>query len=108
MQIKTKIKGDPVKIMQAALQKELEKTATDTAERARLELAVATPKDTGQAAFAWKITGFNANKGSFILENDTPYIGVLNAGHSSQAPRHFIEKVVMSFGRATGVIVNYR
>jgi len=70
--------------------------ATDT-------LKVVTPVDTGRARLGWKNTktydsyGF---RGGTIL-NRVEYIDVLNNGHSKQAPKYFIEQVLIKIGIIT-------
>jgi hypothetical protein len=66
-------------------------------------LQKATPVDTGRARDGWVI-----DKGNIV--NNVPYISDLNAGHSQQAPSHFVEKVILQEPNVTpnGVIVTYR
>lgn len=78
-----------------------------------------TPKDTGQAAANWQV-GINElpsfkpgytdvsgalasalseidrrEAGQFVrITNQTPYIGLLNTGHSKQAPAMFVERAI--------------
>lgn len=90
-----------------------------------------TPKDTGWAASNWvpqigsrfasvvgtpqsidssqQATGvaqlmrWNLNRGPAFISNNVEYIQVLNAGHSSQAPAMFVEKIIQSeLASATG------
>jgi hypothetical protein len=60
----------------------------------------ATPVDTGNARDGWKI-----EDGRIV--NHVEYIDELNAGSSTQAPSHFIERTLLSFSEvdANGVIV---
>ena len=58
-----------------------------------------TPIDTGQAQRGWKeiqemgkLVG--TNKKAVIIRNDVPYIQRLDEGHSSQAPKGFVEKTI--------------
>jgi hypothetical protein len=69
------------------------------------ELAVVTPVDTGEAASSW--TSKNQGKNKFSIENDEDYIKYLNAGSSQQAPAHFIESVVLKYGKPQGPVVEY-
>lgn len=47
-----------------------------------------TPVDTGRARAGWQLE----NEGDFaVVSNMVPYIGVLNDGHSQQAPAGFVE-----------------
>jgi hypothetical protein len=87
-------------------------------------LANATPKDKGIAAFNWHVTNnvesneeftFEGGKGAAVassvrkalsevskiksfgivnIQNNLPYIGRLNNGHSAQAGSFYVEKVV--------------
>jgi hypothetical protein len=85
------------------------------------ELEAATPVDTGFARGEWKVGReivFDPKdlvlQGSVIgaiepgrvtIRNNAPYIEALNAGHSEQAPEHFIERVVLAHGNPDGIIV---
>lgn len=40
------------------------------------------------------IERFDVRAGRLYLFNNVPYIGVLNAGHSTQAPANFVEKAI--------------
>jgi len=70
--------------------------ATDT-------LRVVTPVDTGRARLGWKNKknydsyGFSGG----TISNSVEYIDVLNNGHSKQAPRYFIEQVLLKIGIIT-------
>lgn len=66
------------------------------------ELIAATPIDTGEARSGWHHT---LTKDGVRITNNVPYIEALNNGHSQQAPSHFIEKVLLSHGKALGTIV---
>jgi hypothetical protein len=70
--------------------------ATDT-------LKVVTPVDTGRARRGWKNTknydGYGFTDGTIF--NNVEYIDVLNNGHSRQAPRYFIEQVLIKIGVIT-------
>lgn len=55
-----------------------------------------TPIDTGFARDSWRV---NSN----AIINDADYINALNQGSSTQAPKHFIEKTILSH---KGVIPN--
>jgi len=67
--------------------------ATDT-------LKVVTPVDTGRARRGWrnikKYDTYGFRDGT--ISNEVEYIDVLNNGHSRQAPRYFIEQVLMKIG----------
>jgi hypothetical protein len=62
-------------------------------------LVKATPVDTGRARQGWQAeTPQNVNEHGTI-ENNVEYIGVLNDGHSTQAPANFVENVVARFDK---------
>ena len=67
------------------------------------KLAEATPVDTGEAQRGWRLEG---NK----IVNDVEHIGILNEGHSQQAPVRFIEKTILESPgiKPNGVIVRYK
>jgi hypothetical protein len=70
--------------------------ATDT-------LRQVTPVDTGKARSGWhneKTKDLNRFAEAKII-NDVDYIDVLNKGHSKQAPRYFIEQVLITIGILT-------
>jgi len=54
-----------------------------------------TPIDTGYARSRWT---HRMENGVGIISNDAPYIGVLNEGHSKQAPKFFIEITLAAIG----------
>lgn len=54
-------------------------------------LILATPVDTGQARNGWQIEDAGELT---VVQNMVPYIGVLNDGHSKQAPAGFVENVI--------------
>ena len=51
-------------------------------------LVLATPVDTGRARAGWTV---DTGPQDPVIENVVPYIGVLNDGHSQQAPAGFVE-----------------
>lgn len=70
--------------------------ATDT-------LKIVTPVDTGKARSGWynsKVKELDGYDGSIIV-NDVEYISDLNNGHSKQAPKYFIEQVLLTIGIIT-------
>lgn len=70
--------------------------ATDT-------LRLVTPVDTGKARSGWynkKYKDYNGNLEASII-NEVDYIDVLNKGHSKQAPKYFIEQVLIKIGILT-------
>lgn len=66
-------------------------------------LRTVTPVDTGKARSGWKNTkkydNYGFTEGAII--NDVEYIDILNNGHSKQAPKYFIEQVLMKIGILT-------
>jgi hypothetical protein len=104
MRINVRVLGSVAELVRNAIDTEKAKTLTGTAPEIIQRLAAATPKDTGAAASAW-VARVDADK--IIAENNTPYIGVLNQGHSRQAPALFIEDVALDYGTANGTIVQY-
>lgn len=71
----------------AAIQKLIDDEAKKVATDLHAGLIRATPRDTGRAANGWQLE-FGENP---VVENQVPYIGVLNDGHSDQAPPLFVE-----------------
>jgi len=70
--------------------------ATDT-------LKVVTPVDTGRARKGWYNEKYK-NKDGYLeasIINEVEYIDRLNKGHSKQAPKYFIEQVLMKVGILT-------
>jgi hypothetical protein len=62
-----------------------------------------TPVDTGKARKGWynkKYKDYNGNLEASII-NEVDYIDVLNKGHSRQAPKYFIEQVLIKIGILT-------
>lgn len=94
----------------AAMRKQILKEEADLAEkeieRLKQNLAAATPVDSGEARSRWKVKSIFGK--AYVVYNDSPYIGKLNQGSSSQAPARFIEKVVLASAvtRPVGIIVN--
>ena len=60
------------------------------------QLKEATPKDTGRASKAWSSTLTQSQVATIV--NNTPYIGLLNDGHSQQAPKLFVEQTLHRLG----------
>lgn len=70
-----------------AVMKTVEAEANKVATDLHAGLMLATPVDTGRARNGWQL-----ELGAMpVVENQVPYIGVLNDGHSKQAPALFIE-----------------
>jgi hypothetical protein len=59
-------------------------------------LKEATPKDTGRASKGWSSTLTKAQVATIV--NEVPYIGILNDGHSQQAPSYFVETTLHRLG----------
>ena len=68
-----------------------------------------TPIDTGYARSRWTYRYEKAQDNSVIgiIDNDAPYIGILNRGHSKQAPSFFIEKTLIAIGELQDPVVDY-
>lgn len=66
---------------------ELENAALESASSAALrifeKIVSRTPVDTGKARDSWTLKD---EGDAFVVENDVPYIGALERGHSKQAP----------------------
>ena len=60
------------------------------------ELKQATPIDTGKARSGWEYQ-LTAKDIAYIT-NEVEYIGILNDGHSKQAPAYFVEQTVHRLG----------
>lgn len=74
---------------------DIEARAADVAKKCQLdlhgELMLRTPVDTGQARNGWQMGGDGQ---VLTVENMVSYIGILNAGHSKQAPIGFVENAI--------------
>lgn len=75
--------NDIIKEVEKTVDDEIQKMATDL----HAGLMRATPVDTGRARNGWQLTLGNEP----VIENQVEYIGVLNDGHSKQAPALFVE-----------------
>ncbi len=64
------------------------------------DLVLATPVDTSRARQGWTAETPSAPYEPGIIENNVEYIGVLNDGHSPQAPAGFVETTVQKHGGA--------
>jgi len=69
------------------------------------ELRDNTPEDTGFAKAQWKLVENKYNR--IVIKNEAPYIRHLNMGSSKQAPRYFIERTALKYGRPVGAVVNH-
>jgi hypothetical protein len=105
--LKIKIEGDLRKIVDRELNNQINIEIPKIATVVSNALTQATPKDTGEASQGWTVV-YNLPENSFSLDNQVEHIGVLNTGHSKQAPAYFIERVVLNFGIPEGNVVNYR
>lgn len=91
------------------IEKEVTKIANSQIEKrvdyATVQLGMVTPVDTGEARMGWK----NRKEKSFrkrkfmsaTIINNVEHISHLNKGHSKQAPKYFIEQVLMTIGLIT-------
>jgi hypothetical protein len=70
--------------------KEVEKSKKEKMKEIVSALKEATPIDTGAARDGW-----TCDQNSIM--NDVEYVDALNSGSSQQAPKHFIEKTLLSF-----------
>ena len=67
------------------------------------QLIRTTPVDTGKARSGWYNKKYKTLVGEqeAIIKNDVEYVGKLNQGHSQQAPKYFIEQVLIQIGILT-------
>jgi hypothetical protein len=72
-------------------------------------LARVTPVRTGYARSRWKYSFEEDSEGNVVgnIDNDAPYIGRLNQGSSQQAPKFFIEQVLIAIGELSAPVVDY-
>ena len=89
------------------VEKEMLKRANDEVDDlidfATVTLKVVTPVDTGEARAGWynvKTTDLKGDGGGMI-NNPVEHIEPLNNGHSQQAPKFFIEQVLLKIGLLT-------
>ncbi len=81
------------------LDEALDEVNEEFAERvlqAVLQLKANTPVATGRAQKGWESRLTSADVAQ--IKNDVPYIGVLNDGHSKQAPSYFVETTLHRLG----------
>jgi len=78
-------------------------------EFATSSLARVTPVKTGYARSRWSYKFEKDQNGELVgvIDNDAPYIGRLNAGSSQQAPKFFIEQVLIAIGELSAPVVDY-
>jgi hypothetical protein len=91
----------------ARIEREVEKRANFDI-RQRIDFATSTlrrvtPVDTGRARRGWNSFKYYDRNGFLgaTISNRVPYIVRLNKGHSRQAPKFFIEQVLMTIGILT-------
>jgi hypothetical protein len=87
------------KAIAALLDDALDEVNEEFAQRVLLAvkaLKAATPRDTGRASKGWSSTLTQAQVAQ--IRNDVPYIGILNEGHSQQAPSYFVEQTLHRLG----------
>ena len=63
-----------------------------------LELRKSTPIDTGEARDGWEMERAVSVDDIARITNDVEHIVYLNDGHSQQAPRYFVEQVLLRLG----------
>jgi HK97 gp10 family phage protein len=86
------------------IREEVKQIANDSVEErtkfATMALTRVTPVDTGYARSRWTYKYKKDEEGNVIgvIDNDAPYIGILNTGWSKQAPSFFIEKTLAVVG----------
>jgi len=71
---------------------------------AETQLKVVTPVDTGEARAGWRSNVIQDSRGRFLggtILNQVEHISALNNGHSKQAPKYFIEQVLLTIGILT-------
>jgi len=71
---------------------------------ASANLITVTPVDTGEARKGWRTQKVKTSRGRLLsatIINDVEHISYLNNGHSKQAPKYFIEQVLMKIGILT-------
>lgn len=73
-----------------------------------VEMKNATPVDTGLAKASWNVVATGNKDAPYKVENTVPYIELLNAGSSKQAPPYFIEKIALSYGKPVGAVVSIK
>lgn len=105
--ISVKTSSELKRLKKALKKEELNKIEKACASAAK-ELAEATPVDTGYAKSRWRVIKRQDPLLPFAIENDTPYIDFLNAGNSKQAPKYFVEKIMLTYGRPVGLVVEYK
>ena len=102
MKIEIKNADSTLKKLLTALQKEKERVLENKVANMVAELKDSTPVDTGFARDNWK---YSVSYKGLKIENDAPYIELLNHGSSKQAPEFFVERILLKYGRPIGQIV---
>jgi hypothetical protein len=89
------------------VEQEVKRLANDDIESkidyATKTLREVTPVDSGVARAGWK-NQKTKNSNELVeakIINDVEYISILNNGHSKQAPKYFIEQVLITIGILT-------
>jgi hypothetical protein len=98
--IKTRIVFDR-HALEKQVANEVLKEVNDISNLILYELKLQTPVDTGEARASWTK---HMEKDKLVLENDENYIFYVNSGTSRIAPRNFIERVCLQFGKAAGPV----
>lgn len=81
------------------------KTIQERTDFATEALRSTTPVDTGYAASRWTYEMVKEGVQTVgKITNDAPYIGILNAGWSKQAPPFFIERVLITIGELSAPV----
>ncbi len=75
----------------AELEQKIDKFISATAQELKDQLVPRTPIDTGRARRGWQNRQFAKTQ---VVENQVPYIGVLEKGRSKQAPNGFVNQAV--------------
>lgn len=81
------------KLFSEEVKTQLEKKASVLLE----DLKEATPVLTGKARDSWAVEVDRSTK-DIVVTNSQDYIEILNQGSSKQAPRYFIERVLLNNG----------
>lgn len=107
--ISLKIKGvsSEFKRLREELRKEEKRKLQKVCEQAIAELRDKTPVDTGFAKSQWRLVKTKSKTPEFEIHNETPYIDFLNLGSSKQAPKYFVERTMLKYGKPVGAITKY-
>ena len=105
--IKLKNVSSEILKLRQAVRKEAESKLEAVCKEAVRDLKANTPVDTGLARDSWSLRKTLDPFAPFQISNSAPYIDILNAGHSKQAPSYFVEATMLKYGNAAGAIVQY-